>query len=225
MFKFSILTVFFQIHKSTSQSQAKQRFRFTKNNLCGVINILSLNVPELEHNLKQNANLSTSVLQNIQGCHEGCCVFTTKTPGLLPSTFWSGFQRQLYLLWQVKTLLISISSEATSMIADMPAAVIQQARVWQHRWETDRKWNKRHTAPVLQPKANIRFHIFPPPGWPSASNNLTTTRYFPGLLTRVMNLVNMDISQYLSETVAIILWDRNGVECCFLNWCTCSMLM
>ena len=38
----------------------------------GAINILSLEVPKLEHTLKQNANLSRSVLQDIQGCNEGC---------------------------------------------------------------------------------------------------------------------------------------------------------
>lgn len=157
----------------------------------GVINILSLEVLTLEPSSKDSANLSMSVLQNLQGYHEDCWIFTTKIPGLVSSTFQSNFQGQFYLFWQVKTFLITIISEPTNMIIRRagscdPAGrgvAMTQVRGREKGHGTSDPWHL-----FYEWKQISGASIVLSPGCLSASNNLTTTWYRPGLLTGVMNL-------------------------------------
>ena len=72
IFKFSHLTIFSQIYNCTFQDHAKLCFSFTRKICVWCYQYPFIKVPKLEHTLKQNANLSRSVLQDIQGCNEGC---------------------------------------------------------------------------------------------------------------------------------------------------------
>lgn len=109
-------------------------FNFIWQSLCDFINILSLDTSKLEHNSKQNVNLSMSVLQKIQGCCEDCRIFTTETPGLFVQyVLVRLLQASVFILTGLDTFNLIIW-EPTNMISGH-CQQLWSARAWQNRRE------------------------------------------------------------------------------------------
>lgn len=194
---FYVSNTFFQMHNSTFQGQANV-LTSSEKSICNVSNTVFLEVPKLEHKSKQNANLSMPAPRNIQGCYEDCWTFTTKLPALFSPVHFSQTSGASFIYSDRLRRFSSQSSlDRQTWLGDMASSCDPsgQGMATQVR---DRK-------EMGQGTHGTRFCIILPPGCPRKT--LTTTQHFPGLLSRVMNLVTTDTSQHSPE-IRSILQDR-----------------